>query len=47
MPTAPVLYTVGLEATFWNMNSSVRAVLVVWPGMAAVGRLSKGGKPKL
>ena len=47
----PVLYTVGLQATFWNMNSSVRAVLVVWPGKAAVNslvdRLRKGGKPKL
>ena len=33
------------------MNSSVRAVLVVWPGKAAVNslvdRLRKGGKPKL
>ena len=29
-------YTVVLKATFWNMNSSVRAVLVVWPGKAAV-----------
>ena len=32
------------------MNSNVRAVLVVWPGKAAVDslvdRLSKGGKPK-
>ena len=25
----PVIYTVGLQATFWNMNSSVKAVLVV------------------
>ena len=32
----PVIYTVGQQATFWNMNSSVRAVLVVWPGKAAV-----------
>ena len=47
---APVLYTVGLYATFWNMDSNVWAILVVWPGKAAVDslvdRLSKGGKPK-
>ena len=47
----PLIYTVGLLATFWNMNSNVRAVLVIWPGRAAVDslvdRLSKGGKPKL
>ena len=46
----PVLYTVGLQATFWNMDSNVWAILVVWPGKAAVDslvdRLSKGGKPK-
>ena len=46
----PSVYTVVLLAIFWNMNSSVRAVLVVWPGKAAVNslvdRLSKGGKPK-
>ena len=45
----PSVYTVVLLAIFWNMNSSVRAVLVVWPGKAAVNslvdRLSKGGKP--
>ena len=28
----PVLYTVGLSATFWNMDSNVWAILVVWPG---------------
>ena len=46
----PVIYTVGLQATFWNMNSNVRAILVVWLGKAAVDslvdRLSKGGEPK-
>ena len=46
----PVLYTVGLQATFWNMDSNVWAILVVWQGKAAVDslvdRLSKGGKPK-
>ena len=26
----PILYTVGPQATFWNMNSSVWAVWVVW-----------------
>ena len=35
--TAPVLYTVGLEATFWNMNSSV------WAGWAAQGSKKKNG----
>ena len=47
--SSPSVYTVVLLAIFWNMNSSVRAVLVVWPGKAAVNslvdRLSKGGKP--
>ena len=50
MDRTPVLYTVGLQATFWNMDSNVWAILVVWPGKAAVDslvdRLSKGGKPK-
>ena len=50
LPLCPVLYTVGQQATFWNMNSNVWAILVVWPGQAAVDslvdRLSKGGKPK-
>ena len=26
----PVLYTVGLKATFWNMNCSVWAVLAAY-----------------